>query len=107
MLGPARGEDNEMAQWILKDNGEVVPRRIHRSLQVAERHSPVELKKREIFNDLIKRRWGDSVTPARTDVKADEDVFIEYEDEDEEPRIIPDVEESVDSTGLLLNQQNF
>ena len=45
VLGPARGEGNEMAQRILKSNVQVVPRRIHRPLQVAERHSPVEIKK--------------------------------------------------------------
>ena len=76
-------------------------------MQVAESHSPVELKKREIFNDLIRRRWGDSVTPTRTDIKADEEIFMEYEDDEEEPRIIPDIEESIDSTGRLLNQQSF
>ena len=27
VLGPARGEGNEMAQWVLKANGKVVPRR--------------------------------------------------------------------------------
>ena len=27
VLGPARGEGNEMAQWVLKANGRVVPRR--------------------------------------------------------------------------------
>ena len=27
ILGPARGEGNEMAQWVLKANGQVVPRR--------------------------------------------------------------------------------
>ena len=27
VLGPARGTGNEMAQWILKPNGRVVPRR--------------------------------------------------------------------------------
>ena len=26
VLGPARGEGNEMAQWVLKANGRVVPR---------------------------------------------------------------------------------
>ena len=46
MLGLPRGEGNEMAQWKLKVNGEVVPRRTNRPLQVAERHFPVELKKR-------------------------------------------------------------
>ena len=32
---------------------------------------------------------------------------MECEDDDEESRIIPDVEKSVDSTGRLLNQQSF
>ena len=27
VLGPACGEGNEMAQWVLKANGRVVPRR--------------------------------------------------------------------------------
>jgi hypothetical protein len=40
VLRPARGEGNEMAQWILKANGNVVPRRTSRPLQVAEKHSP-------------------------------------------------------------------
>ena len=45
ILGPARGEGNEMAQWILKANGRVVPRQSLQPLTTAERHSPVEEKK--------------------------------------------------------------
>ena len=41
----------------------------------------------------------------RSDVKADEDVLIENEDDDEKPRIMPDVEASFNSTGRLINQQ--
>ena len=100
-----------MAKWILnascstKDN---------RPLQLSERHSPVErdvsiergfIDYIEIFDDLIRRRWGGTVTPERTDVKADEDFFMKYEDDGEETRIIPDKKESGDSTGRLLNQQ--
>ena len=85
----------------LKANGEVFPRKTHRPMQVAERHSPIEsdvsiergfIGYIEIFNDLIRRRWGDTVTPARTDVKADEDVFMECKDDGEEHRIISDIE---------------
>jgi hypothetical protein len=61
VLGPAKGEGNEMAQWILKANGRVVPRRTCRPLSVAERHSPEELRKRTIFDGLIERRWGTSI----------------------------------------------
>ena len=105
VLGPARGEGNEMSQWILKANGQVVPRRTHRPLQVAEIHSPVEVKKREIFAALIKQRWGDSVTPSE-EVEAVLECD-EYEDDYEEPRIIPDIESPVDSTGRAINQQPF
>ena len=49
VLGPARGAGNEMAQWILKAKGELT-RRSLRPLKVDELHSPVELKKREVFS---------------------------------------------------------
>ena len=57
---------NEMAQWILKANGRVVPRRSLRPLKVDELHSPVELKKREVFDELVQRRWGSPMTPSNT-----------------------------------------
>ena len=66
VLGPARGAGNEMAQWILKANGRVVPRRSLRPLKVDEIHSPVEIKKREVFDELIMRRWGTPMTPPNT-----------------------------------------
>ena len=50
---------------ILKANGNVVPRRSPRPLTVAELHSPTELKKREVFNMLIERRWGNAIIPSR------------------------------------------
>jgi hypothetical protein len=49
VLGPTRGEGDEMCQWILKANGKVVPRRSVRPLQTAEIHSPSELVKRQVF----------------------------------------------------------
>ena len=60
VLGPSRGEGNEMAQWVLKANGNVVPRRTLRPLQTAELHSETEKRKRIIFNTLIEKRWGTS-----------------------------------------------
>ena len=53
VLGPARGEGNEMSQWVLKCNGRVVPRRTVRPLTTAELHSESEKKKRKIFDALI------------------------------------------------------
>ena len=45
VLGPARGEGNAMAQWILKANGNVVPRQTMRPNNTAERNSPKEAEK--------------------------------------------------------------
>jgi hypothetical protein len=63
VLGPAKGEGNEMAQWILKANGRVIPRRSSRPLKVDEIHSTTEIKKRAVFDGLIERRWGTSINP--------------------------------------------
>jgi hypothetical protein len=106
VLGPAKGEGNDMAQWILKANGNVVPRRTLRPLNTAELHSSTEVKKRQIYDALIERRWGTSMSaPPKVDEDSEEDTFEEYYDSDEQPRIIPDVEDTVDSNGRLLEQQ--
>ena len=44
VLGPAQGEGNEMAQWVLKANGRVVPQRSLQPLTIAKKHSAVENK---------------------------------------------------------------
>jgi hypothetical protein len=58
VLGPARGEGNEMCQWVLKGNVKVVPRRSVRPLNPSEIHSEVEIQKRKVFDELIERRHG-------------------------------------------------
>jgi hypothetical protein len=111
VLGPAKGEGNEMAQWILKANGYVVPRRSSRPLKVDEIHSATELKKRQIFDGLIERRWGTSINPPilplQNPIEGDleDNDFEEYEDNDEPKRTVPDIEDMVDANGKLLNQQ--
>ena len=99
--GPARGAGNEMAQWILKANGRVVPRRSLRPLKVDEIHSPVEIKKREVFDELIKRRWGTPMTPPNTQQPK---AFEKYEDHEQKEQPTLEVEDIVDSTGKLINQ---
>ena len=42
VLGPAPGQGNEMCQWVLKANGNVVPRRSLCPLHVDELHSNME-----------------------------------------------------------------
>ena len=106
VLGPARGEGNEMAQWILKANGNVVPRRTPRKLTVAEIHSAEEEKKRKVFDALIERRWGTAFNPPNSQTTTSSDSnFEEYGDDDEDPRVVPETTEAVDSTGRLLDQQ--
>ena len=102
VLGPARGAGNEMAQWILKTYGRVVPRRSLRPLNIDELHSPFETKKREVFDELIKRRWGSPMTPSNTQQQK---VFKKYEDHEQQQQPTLEVEDIVDSTGKLINQQ--
>ena len=40
-----------------------------------------------------------------SDSNENENEFDEYHDDDEEPRTIPDVEDDIDFSGRLLNQQ--
>jgi hypothetical protein len=103
VLAPAKGEGNEMAQWILKANGNVVPQRSSRPLKTDEVHSEQEQSKRKIFDELIKRRWGTSINPP---MKPDEDIeeSEEYEYDDEVAWTVPEIEDTVDANGKLLNQ---
>ena len=102
VLGPARGAGNEMAQWILEANDRVVPRRSLGPLKVDEIHSPVEIKNKEVFDELIKRRWGTPMTPPNTQQPK---AFEKYEDHEQQEQPTLEVEAIVDSTGKLINQQ--
>ena len=57
-----------------------------------------------MFDKLIEERWGTSINPAKNSIDND-NKFEEYSDEDEDPRVIPDIEDAVDSTGRIINQQ--
>ena len=52
-----------MAQWVLKANGQVLPRRTARPLKFEEKHDPVETNKRSIFDVLIETICGDGNEP--------------------------------------------
>ena len=107
VLGPARGEGNEMCQWVLKANGKVMPRCTVWPLQTAEIHSPAQIKLCRDFDALIERRHGSAINPPKP--VADIKEHLEGDDIDEgteeERGAIPDVEDIVDSTGKLLDQQ--
>ena len=67
-----------------------------------ELHSPVEIKKREVFDELIKRRWDSPMTPSNTQQQK---VFEKYEYHEQQEQPTLEVEDIVDSTGKLINQQ--
>ena len=91
-----------MCHWILKGNVCVVLHRTVRPLTPAEVHSPAEVEKRRVFDELIERRWGQATTTAKPN---DTNQLSYYEDDHEAPRKAPDIEDPVDSKGQLLNQQ--
>ena len=106
VLGPPRGEGNELLQWILKSNSNVVPHRTIWALQLAVLHSDTEKRKRDIFDALIERRSG---SPMSTPNKNDADIATDTEDneiDDDETtsKWHIDIEDSVDSQGTLMNQ---
>ena len=64
-LGPAKNEGNEMTQWILKQNGGMVPRRTVRKLtsEILAPSNEIEKAKRDAFDINIKRKLDDSFSP--------------------------------------------
>ena len=78
-----------MSQWVLKANGNVVPRRSTHPIHVYELHSNTEEKKPETFDDLIYRRWGTSITPPNVSNSPEDEPCKYYHDDDESPRHIP------------------
>ena len=100
VLGPARGEGNELSQWVLKSNGNVVPRRTVRALQLDEIHSDTEKRKRDVFDALIERRWGSPMsTPNTDDTEMTTDAEENETNDDETTKRHIDIEDSVDSQG--------
>jgi hypothetical protein len=96
-----------MAQWYLKANGNVVPRRTVRSLTPDDLASETEIQKRVTFNELIKTRWGTSVSPPTDEPEPSKDEydFEEYADDDEQPLSFPDFDDPVDATGRAIDSQ--
>ena len=120
VLGPARGTGNEMCQWVLKNNGQVVARCICRPLTVAEKHSPTEQQKHEIFDNLIGEELGDSINLPKipfkknkrqpSDCQQDMNIdFIEHEDDEEAPQLVPDADGDIarDEQGKLIGVNPF
>ena len=101
-LGPAENAGNQMAQWILKSNGKVIPCRTCRPLKEDEVNNPVEIRKRQVFDESVRAKLGDSFTPIPKDNHED-NIFEPYED-DEEPAVeIPEADN--DAFDKMLNSE--
>lgn len=102
VLGPAKGEGNEMCQWVVNHHGNVIPRRTVRPLTNDEWIRESEVRKRSIFDNLIRVRWGTTISPPLPTTNKDFDV---YEDDDEDALHIPEFDDPVDARGRALDQQ--
>eukprot|EP00957_Ditylum_brightwellii_P103523 7887675-Ditylum_brightwellii.AAC.1 len=58
---------------------------------------------RNIFDALIGKRWGTAMTPPKFKELDTDDFYKEYKDDDEPAHVTPDIEDSVDAIGRLLN----
>ena len=87
---------------MLKCNGMVVPRCSLRPLQVAKVHSPEEKERRKIFDACISSKLGTSVTPPGQEAVDElQATWEEWGDNDEDPRIVPEIEDTVDASGVF------
>ncbi len=101
-LGLAKNEGNAMAQWILKENGKVVPHFTLRRLTPAELSpsNKVETEKRSLFNVAICGVLGDSIkipknVPLDNNASKVFDALWDldpYKDDDEVLPFIPDAD---------------
>eukprot|EP00957_Ditylum_brightwellii_P159895 12170980-Ditylum_brightwellii.AAC.1 len=58
ILGPAKDEGDEMAQWVMKGNGNVMSCQTLRLLNVEELNNKSKIRSCKFFDSLIERRWA-------------------------------------------------
>jgi len=102
-LGPAKNEGNEMAQWVLKNNGKVLPQRTLRRLSTTELSltNESEAERRMLFTTFVRGILGDSISLPAAPPPNPMDEFWElepYEDDVESPLAFLEAD-IVDATG--------
>ena len=113
-LGPAKNEGNEMCQWVLQMNGEIVPRRSLRRLRAEEISvtNEAESRKEAQFDEAITKRLGDSFsaspmpTPSQVDGEDNDFVYIPYEDDVEVSAATP-AADLFDASGKPVDRQSM
>jgi hypothetical protein len=90
VLGP-----NEIVQTILTHNGKIIPRRTIRRLKTSELPNPIEKKKREQFDEVIRKKLGDATIFPSKPLATD---FVSYSDNESDPtEIILEDQDPLDS----------
>ena len=93
-----------MTVWVLKSNGEVLPRRTVRKVNEEELYSDTKNRKRQLFDTIIRDKLGDSMAPMpspNTQESRDDEEFVVYEDEEEKPHVIPEIDDNPDDLGEI------
>ena len=86
-----------MAQAVLTYKGTVIPRRTIRRLRTDELHSPVEIEKRRLFDEVIRKKFGDA-TMFPTSGETNDDLVPYADDEVDELRTYED--DSMENNGV-------
>ena len=106
VLGPSKNAGNEMAQWILKSNGQIVPRRSLCLLKYEELHNNVvEDTNQSHFDQCIKERHGDSLIPLPSTKQ--EDIELLHHEDDEQPPLEMTKTDPVDNKGPVVFEQPY
>ena len=78
VLGPTKNDGNEMAQWRLKANGNIVPRRSVVHLKTSQMNNNEEILKRNVFTNCIRKGYGDSINLTPFPIKLEDLYFSPY-----------------------------
>ena len=107
VLGPTKYDGNEMAQWCLKANGKIVPRRSVVPLNTSQLNKNEEMLKQNVVTKCISKTYVGSINLPPFPIKMEDIYFVPYEDDGEKntPQLIPETE-AVDSTGLPFLKQS-
>ena len=85
-LGPVDHAGNAMSQWVLNNNGKVLPYQTLRRLTKAEIANPYELEKRDSFDKRIKSLIETSIDPLSSETP---EVTPYYDDSTNPPHEMP------------------
>ena len=67
-----------MAQWFLKENGKIVPRRSAVPLTNAQLNNNGKTLNRNVFTNCIRKRYGDSINLSPLPIKMEDLDLVPY-----------------------------